>query len=162
LSGCLLKGNNLSDLLHVETARDNLGLGSADDVAFADITANGTLAVGASGAATAAEFSRLKKIIQQTLTDGANISWDADLGHAATVTLAGARTLDDPTNLVVGTLVIKVIQDATGSRTLAYGSAYKWAGGTAPTLTATANAVDLLTFYCDGTNLYGGFLGDLS
>lgn len=124
-------------------------------------TAN-SIQIRASGPILEAEFGRLNKIREQTLTDGANISWDADSGHAAVVTLGGSRTLDNPTNLVVGTMVLRVVQDGTGSRTLAYGSAYKWSGGTAPTLTLTGAAVDLLTFYCDGTNLYGGFLGAYS
>ena len=37
-------------------------------------------------------------------------------------------------------------QDATGSRTLAYSSAWDFAGGTVPTLITAANAVDCLAF----------------
>ncbi len=48
-----------------------------------------------------------------------------------------------------------VKQDATGTRTLAYGSAYKWPGGTAPTLSTTGNDIDILTFISDGTSLFG-------
>ncbi len=92
----------------------------------------------------------------QTLTDGANISWDLDSGGAATVTLAGNRTLDNPTNMKNGaTYYVIVKQDATGTRTLAYGSAYKWPGGTAPTLSTTGNDIDILTFISDGTSLFG-------
>lgn len=35
-------------------------------------------------------------------------------------------------------------QDATGSRTMTWPAAFKWPGGTVPTLTTAANAVDLL------------------
>lgn len=91
----------------------------------------------------------------QVLTDGANIAWDLNSRQVAQVTLGGNRTLDNPTNLKSGayyTLIVK--QDATGSRTLAYGSAYKWFGGVAPILSAAANAVDIITFISDGTNMY--------
>ena len=37
-------------------------------------------------------------------------------------------------------------QDGTGSRTLAYGSYWDFAGGTAPTLTTTASAVDRIDY----------------
>ena len=91
-----------------------------------------------------------------TLSDGANISWDLDTEQVAKVTLAGNRTLDNPTNMVDGgTYILRVIQDATGSRTLAYGAGYKWVGGVAPVLTTTANAVDIITFVSDGTSMFG-------
>lgn len=92
----------------------------------------------------------------QTLTDAATIAWDMDVGAVAKVTLAGNRTLGAPTNLKDGgTYILRVIQDGTGSRTLAYSGVFKWPNGTAPTLTTTANAVDIITFVSDGTNLYG-------
>jgi hypothetical protein len=88
-----------------------------------------------------------------TLTDAAHILWNLALGHGS-VTLGATRILDNPTGLVAGALyVLQVIQDATGSRLLTYGTAYKFPAATAPTLTATAAAVDVLTFWCDGTNL---------
>ena len=79
------------------------------------------------------------------LTDEATIAVDASLGNNFRVTLEGNRTLDNPTNLTDGwTFNIMVKQDATGSRTLAYGNKYAWAGG-APTLTTTASARDQIT-----------------
>ena len=95
----------------------------------------------------------------QTLTDGANISWDVSSGTFATVTLGGNRTLDNPTNLENGgTYVLIVKQDATGSRTLAYGNAYQWPGGTDPILSTAASSVDIFTFVSDGTVMYGNIL----
>ena len=91
-----------------------------------------------------------------TITDAAEMTWDACKGHAATVTLGGNRCLHNPSNLAQGSYILKVVQDGTGSRTLSTGYAYHWPGGVAPTLTTGANAVDILTFWSDGTNLYGG------
>ena len=91
----------------------------------------------------------------QTLTDGANIAWNLTSGGSAKVTLAGNRTLDNPTNMVDGAIYrIRIIQDGTGTRTLTYGAAYLWPGNVAPVLTATAAAVDILLFHSDGTSMY--------
>lgn len=96
--------------------------------------------------------------LSQILTDGASISWDCNNGQIATVTLGGNRSLNSPTNLKTGSYVLYIKQDATGSRTLSFGSAFKWAGGVAPVLSTSANAIDIATFVCDGTNLYGTLL----
>ena len=86
------------------------------------------------------------------LTDGATITPDFALGNNYSVTLAGNRTLANPTNLTAGQSgVILVSQDSTGSRTLAFGSYWKFAGGTAPTLTTTASAVDVIAFFVDSS-----------
>jgi hypothetical protein len=51
-------------------------------------------------------------------------------------------------------ILITVIQDGTGSRTITWPATVKWAGGVAPTLTTAANARDQFYFRSDGTNLY--------
>lgn len=98
-----------------------------------------------------------------TLTDGATIDWNGDTnGQVVKVTLAGNRSMSAPTNITENNLyVLRVIQDGTGSRTLGFNAAYKFAGGTLPTLTTTASAVDVFTFlggsgnvlYCTGKTL---------
>jgi len=83
-----------------------------------------------------------------TLADAATISWSE--GALAKVTLAGNRTLAKPTHdLATGdgmTLLLQVTQGAGGSHTLAYASGIEFPGGTAPTLSTDAGAVDILTF----------------
>jgi hypothetical protein len=82
-----------------------------------------------------------------TLTDAATIAVDMSLSCNFTVTLGGNRTLGNPTGLVTGqTGSIFVVQDATGSRTLAYSSNWDFSGGTAPTLTTAANAIDRIDY----------------
>jgi len=100
-------------------------------------------------------------ILNQTLTDGATISWNTALGQIATVTLGGNRTMAAPTNLKVGTYILRVYQDATGSRTITWNSVFKWTAATAPVLSTTANALDIITLFSDGTNLYGSYLPDM-
>lgn len=87
-----------------------------------------------------------------TLTDASTITPDFSLGNNFAVTLGGNRQLANPTNLVAGqTGIIVVTQDATGSRSLTFGSYWKFPSGTAPTLTTTASAVDLLPYYVEST-----------
>lgn len=82
-----------------------------------------------------------------TLTDATSIALDLATGNNFTVTLAGNRTLENPTNAVAGqTGQMYVIQDGTGSRTLAFGSNYKFPNGTAITISTSTSSVDLLVF----------------
>jgi hypothetical protein len=98
-----------------------------------------------------------------TLTDGATITPDFAVNNSFTVTLGGNRTLANPTNLVAGQSgVIIINQDGTGSRTLAYGTYYDFGGGTAPTLTTTANAQDMIAYFVvSTTKINCVFTGDL-
>ena len=83
----------------------------------------------------------------QALTDGTNIAVDLNTGQNFTVTLAGNRTLSNPTNCVAGQVgSIFVVQDGTGSRTLAYGTSWDFPGGTAPTLSTDAAAIDRIDY----------------
>ena len=92
----------------------------------------------------------------QTLTDGATIDWDVARGNIATVTLAGDRTLNAPTNLTVGTYVLYVVQDATGTRLITWNDAFKWSEDTPPTLSTGTGDIDVITFICkDGSTLQG-------
>ena len=63
------------------------------------------------------------------------------------LTLSGNITLANPAELTAGTTgSIFVVQDGTGSRTVAYGSFWDFAAGTAPTMTTTASAVDRIDY----------------
>ena len=104
------------------------------------------------GLAVAQSFTKAQRGTVVSLTDAATIAVDLSLGNNFSVTLAGNRTLGAPTNTTAGQSgVIVVTQDSTGSRTLAYNSIYKFAGGTAPTLTTTASAVDVLAYYVESS-----------
>ena len=75
------------------------------------------------------------------------ITIDMSTGNNFTVTLDGNATLANPTNATVGQSgVVYIVQDGTGSRTLGVGTHWHFPAGTAPTLTTTANAVDVFAF----------------
>jgi hypothetical protein len=99
-----------------------------------------------------------------TLTDAATITPDFGANQNFTVTLAGNRTLANPTNPVVGqTGSIFLVQDGTGSRTLSFGTQYDFTGGTAPTLSTTAAAVDRIDYIVrTATSIHCVFTADYS
>jgi hypothetical protein len=99
--------------------------------------------------------------LNQTLTDGATINWDTSLGRVATVTLGGARAMAAATNQKVGTYILRVVQDGTGGRTLTWNGNYKWTAQTAPVLSTAIGAVDIITFFSDGSKMYGSYLPDM-
>jgi hypothetical protein len=151
----LLTANNLSELTaSAATVRTNLGLVIGTNVQAYDADTAKT--------DVAQSFTAAQRGAVVALTDGTTITADFALANNFSVTLGGNRTLANPTNLTVGQSgVIKVTQDGTGSRTLAYGSNWDFAAGTAPTLTTTANAVDILAYYVDGaSNITTRFIGD--
>lgn len=90
-----------------------------------------------------------------TLTDAATVAWDTTTGQVATFTFVSSnRTMGAPSSLVSGAFyALAVIQNA-GSNTLTWNSVFKWANGTAPTLSTAASAKDYFVFRSDGTNLY--------
>lgn len=88
------------------------------------------------------------------LTDAATIAWDSTNQVATFTFVSNNRTMGAPTNLKNGAFyALAVIQNA-GSNTLTWNSVFKWAAGTAPTLSTAAGAKDYFTFRSDGTNLY--------
>ena len=92
---------------------------------------------------------------EATLTDGATVTWDVSTAPVCKLTLGGNRTLSAPTNGATGQFIsLAVIQDATGSRTLTWNSAYEFTADTAPTLTTTASKADLFVFRYNGTVWY--------
>jgi len=102
----------------------------------------------------ATEWSAAQNFNSTQLTFDATQDWDLSTNQVCELTLTNNTTFDAPTNIQDGGFYsITLIQDSTGSRTAAWDAVFKWAGGTAPTLTTTASAKDILVFRGDGTNL---------
>ena len=148
-------------------ALTNLGAAPLASPTFTGTVTTGTINTGVLSATSVNTGTITATIINtpiyastpQTLTDAATISWVPSQGLNASVTLAGNRTLSfstPPTSGAYGTLVVK--QDATGGRTLTLPSvANKVLGSSSTTtigLSTTANAIDIVNFYFDGTNYF--------
>ena len=89
------------------------------------------------------------------MSDSSTITVNFTSGIHKTVTLGGNRTFGDPSNTSAATGQsgsIFIVQDGTGSRTASFHADYKFAGGTAPTLSTAANAVDRIDYVVRGVN----------
>ena len=105
--------------------------------------------------ATATNFTAQQYFGNVALTDGATISWAANTAQTATFTfVSNNRTMGAPSGLVNGAFYALAVIQNGGSNTLTWNSVFKWAGGTAPTLSTAAGAKDYFVFRSDGTNLY--------
>ena len=101
---------------------------------------------------TAQTYTAAQRGTITTLTDGATITPDFAASNNYTVTLGGNRTIANPSNLTAGQSgSIFIVQDGTGSRTASFGSYWDFAGGTAPTLTTDASAVDRVDYIVRST-----------
>jgi hypothetical protein len=123
-----------------------------------DLTLGGTLSLVSPppiGTTTPAEVKVTVGWAANTaLTDAATVAWDTNNQVATFTFVSSNRTFGAPTNLKDGAFyALAVIQNA-GSNTLTWDSVFKWAAGTAPTLSTAAGAKDYFTFRSDGTNLY--------
>jgi len=54
-----------------------------------------------------------------------------------------------------GTFTLIIKQDSVGERKVIWPDSVKWSNGEEPTLSTSANSVDIITFYFDGENYYG-------
>lgn len=144
------------------TALTNLGLVSAPTLTKTDVglsnVDNTSDATKNSAAATLTNKTLTSPIVRGAavvaLTDAVTISTDASLGNIFTVTLGGNRTISNPTNPTDGQkIVYRLKQDATGSRTITWGAAFRFGIDVPnPTLTTTAAKTDYIGFIYNGTD----------
>jgi hypothetical protein len=82
------------------------------------------------------------------LTDAATIAVDASLGNDFRVTIAGNRTIANPSNPAPGQQIIfQVTQGPGGGFSVSWGSAYEFSDGLPqPILSSQAGQTDLLGF----------------
>lgn len=137
----------------VVTAISATASGTCSSVAYAMLAA-AALATQANYYAAAANTVVPTNIIyppEVTITYGATTTIDFDTLINGVVTLTGNITTLTLSNVRAGKAgTIRFIQDATGSRTWPAGgnTILKYAGGTLPSLSTTANAVDVLVYAC--------------
>lgn len=133
------------------TGNSNTGLyfSGADEVS---LTTGGTqrLSVDASGhlnhnGSASADIS--------ALTSATTITMDFDTAQNFSVTLSHNTTFANPTNINVGQSGSIIITQSSGSNTASFGSFFKFAGGTAPTLSTTASAVDRIDYFVVSASL---------
>ncbi len=81
------------------------------------------------------------------LTSASSVAVDFDTAQNFSLTLAHDVTIANPTNANLGqTGSIFITQPSSATHTVSFGSNWKFSGGTAPTATATNDAVDRLDY----------------
>ena len=109
-----------------------------------------------------------KTLTNPTVTNYTETLYTANTSTAITVSLAngtvqlltltGNATITMPTAGAGKSFIIMLKQDGTGSRSVTW-STVTWPGGTAPTITGTANKQDIYSFFSDGTSWFGTTIG---
>lgn len=93
---------------------------------------------------------------RQSVTPSGSTAIDFALGGTVQMTLGASNSIASLSHIIDGGIYrFVLLQDGTGSRTLTWGSSFKFVGGAAPTLTTTATTGrDTVTFISNGTTLY--------
>jgi len=116
--------------------------GTAFNVNAADIFLNNRTTVGA-------DLYVTNRILQPRATASVSGAVTVDFSTASThyLTLTGnvtALTLSNTVSAKVCSLTLYLVQDGTGSRLVTWPASVKWPNGIAPTLSTTANAIDIV------------------
>jgi hypothetical protein len=90
-----------------------------------------------------------------TVTTSNTISLTNGTVQTATLTASTACTFTMPTATAGKSFVLFLKQAASTGNGTATFTSVKWGSAGAPTITATAGKMDILTFFADGTNWYG-------
>jgi hypothetical protein len=170
-SGVLaLQSNGTTGLTLNTSLALGVGSGNATGDSGQVLISGGSAAAPAWGAVTVPSSATITTptITNPTINDGyteetytANTSTAITLslanGSIQNLTLTGICTITMPT-AAAGRSFIMYLRTGSGGYTVTW-STVKWAGGTAPTLTATASRMDIFSFFSDGTNWYGVVAG---
>ena len=145
--------NNADDTTSGTVTMANLIIGDGGNIGSASDT--DAVAISAGGVVTLA--TALKTTLKSN-TDASTVTFDLNVANTHTVTLGDNRTLAISNETAGQKFIINLVQDGTGSRTVTWFSTIKLAGGSAQTLTTTANKADSFGFLCTGTDAYYGFV----
>jgi hypothetical protein len=104
--------------------------------------------LGTANTFTGAQRGSVTALTSTAASIAINLATNNNFSHATTEN----TTLAAPSNAVAGQSGFITITQGATPRTLAYNTFYKFAGGTIPTLTATASATDVLAYYVAASN----------
>jgi len=100
----------------------------------------------------------VQNVVTIAATVGGTTTLDLSTSNCFIVTLGGNTTIALSNATVGQHFWIKYVQDATWSRIVTQFTTIKWAGGTAPTLTTTANKYDWMGHTCTSAGNYDGVI----
>jgi len=128
-----------------------------DQVGFATITGTGANVLGTAPSITLPTVTDYIESVVAigTVTSSNTIALTSGTVQTATLTASTACTFTMPTATAGKSFVLLLKQAATTGNGTATFTSVKWGTTGAPTITATAGKMDILTFVADGTNWYG-------
>ena len=134
------------------TLNGTTGITTPADTVTGNATVGGTLNV--TGNTTLSSYSETVVAIG-TVTTANTLSLATGTVQTATLTASTACTFTMPTATAGKSFILLLKQAATTGNGTATFTSVKWPTAGAPTITATAGKMDILTFVADGTNWYG-------
>ena len=153
-----------TDLAVGAVTRHSIAAGAIDagDIGTGGVSANTQLATGVVTAhATAADIAKTDVPQSFTVAQRGSISalgvqtstvtLDMNTSNYFSLTANGNITIANPTNLTAGQAGA-IIVTANGNYTTSFGSQWRFASGTAPTLSTTAGKVDRLDYVVQSSN----------
>ena len=140
------------------TLNGTTGITTPADTVTGNATVGGTLGVtgttALTGNTTLGSYSETVVAIG-TVTTANTLSLATGTVQTATLTASTACTFTMPTATAGKSFILLLKQAATTGNGTATFTSVKWNIAGAPTITATAGKMDILTFVSDGTNWYG-------
>jgi len=160
--------NNGTNVVDAITHLSSLTLGSALPVASGGTgvtSSTGSVAVVLSTSPTliTSTFTGYTETVVAIGTVGAAHTFTITTGTVQTATLTASTpcTFTMPTATAGTSFILRLTQAATGMTTATF-TGVQFANGTAPIITATASAVDLISFIAIGSTWYGSAVQNLS
>lgn len=149
-------GTNINDVVTYVSSLGNVTItgGTADALTLSNSTINGGT-VNASTLVSTQINAYTEGITTGFVNTGSAFTLNIANTTIITANLSATCTFTMPTN-TAGKSFLLLLKTGAGTNTATF-TGVKWVGNTAPTITATANRMDILTFVADGSNWYGNY-----
>lgn len=164
-------GTNINDVITYASNLGNVTItgGTANALTLTNstittATINGGTSNGVSSSNVIINSGTVGNVTVNAYTEGITTGY-VNTGSAYTINIANSTiitanlsatcTFTMPAN-TAGKSFILFLKTGAGTNTATF-TGVKWVSNTAPTITATANRMDILTFTADGTNWYGNY-----
>jgi hypothetical protein len=155
--------NNGTNVVDATTYLSSLTLGAALPVTSGGTGVTTSTGTGAVVLGTGPTLTGYTESVVAIGTVGASHTFVITTGTVQTATLTASTpcTFTMPTATAGRSFILRLTQASTGMTTATF-TGVQFAGGTAPTITATASAVDIISFIAVGTTWYGSAIQNFS